>query len=180
MKPIERYTMIHNIAKIHSVKLHLECEDEPKNHASSAGNEIFMGLFDDADILTIAFFHELAHCLSDKVLPHRKYYSSILADEGFAWEYGFELASAFGCTWDIKHKVYQYAEENLRSYIHTENTNQTNEEWFCGLPTEEKAEVFGSMLFEAWKDGLAEEMHNKRFYEDLVDFWLKQPHNKEE
>ena len=53
---------------------------------------------------------------------------------------------------------------------------QTHEEWFCQLSTEEKAKVFGHMLFEAWKDGLAEEMHDKEFYEDLVDFWLKQPH----
>ena len=56
---------------------------------------------------------------------------------------------------------------------------QTNEEWSCGLSTEEKAKVFGHMLFEAWKDGLAEEMHDKEFYEDLVDFWLKQPHSEE-
>lgn len=121
MKPIERYTMIKNVAKIHGIKLHLECKDEPTNHASSDGDkEIFMGMFDDADILTIAFFHELAHCLSHNVLSHRKYCSSILADEGFAWEYGFELASQYGCTWDIKHKVYKYAEKNLLSYVNKE------------------------------------------------------------
>ena len=55
----------------------------------------------------------------------------------------------------------------------------TNEEWIKSANTEQLAIVFGSMLFEAWKDGLAEEMHDKRFYENLVDFWLKQPHQKE-
>ena len=54
-----------------------------------------------------------------------------------------------------------------------------NEHWFCFLPTEEKANIFGNMLFEAWKDGLAEEMHDKYFYEDLVESWLKAEHRKE-
>ncbi len=58
-------------------------------------------------------------------------------------------------------------------------TEQTEEEWLRQATTEQLAEVFGSMLFEAWKDGLAEEMHDKRFYENLVDFWLKQPHHNE-
>ena len=96
-------------------------ETEDKNNGGSSGNEIWLGEFDDVDLLTIAFFHELAHCLSHNILPHRKYCSSILADEGFAWEYGFELASQYGYTWDIKHKVYKYAEKNLLSYV----TNET-------------------------------------------------------
>ena len=52
--------------------------------------------------------------------------------------------------------------------------NVTNEKRFCELPTVEKAKVFGNMLFEAWKDGLAEEMHDKKFYENLVECWLKE------
>jgi len=53
---------------------------------------------------------------------------------------------------------------------------QTNEEWFISLPSAEKAKVFGAMLFEALKDGLAEEIHDKRFYEDLIEFWLAEEH----
>ena len=174
MKPIERsYTMINNVAKIHGIKLQLECEEEPKNHASSAGNEIFMGIFDDADILTIAFFHELAHCLSNNVLRHRKYCFSILADEGFAWEYAFELAADYGCIWNIKHKVYKYAEENLRSYIYSENINQTNEEWFDTLSTEEKAK-FMCNIYEMGKNGKEYFMRLDKCVE-----WLKQPHREE-
>ena len=52
----------------------------------------------------------------------------------------------------------------------------TEQEYIQTCNTEQLVKVFGSMLFEAWKDGLAEEMHDKRFYENLVDFWLKQPH----
>lgn len=61
------------------------------------------------------------------------------------------------------------------SYVPKEH-KQTEQEYIQTCNTEQLAEVFGSMLFEAWKDGLAEEMHDKRFYEDLVDLWLKQPH----
>ena len=57
---------------------------------------------------------------------------------------------------------------------------QTNEEWRRNCSAEQLTEVFGSMLFEAWKDGLAEEMHDKRFYENLIEFWLKQPHRDKE
>ena len=55
---------------------------------------------------------------------------------------------------------------------------KSNIEWMREASLKELAEVFGSMLFEAWKDGLAEEMHDKRFYENLADFWLKQPHRE--
>ena len=54
---------------------------------------------------------------------------------------------------------------------------QTNEEWFCNLTIKDKARVFSNMLFEAWKDGLAEEMHDKEFYEDLIGFWLSEVYN---
>ena len=55
----------------------------------------------------------------------------------------------------------------------------TNEEWFKNLPTKQKAKVISGMLFEAWKDGLAEEMHDKEFYEDLMVFWLSEVHNEQ-
>ena len=58
----------------------------------------------------------------------------------------------------------------------TGEIQQTEQEYIQTCDTEQLVKVFGSMLFEAWKDGLAEEMHDKRFYENLVDFWLKQPH----
>ena len=63
-------------------------------------------------------------------------------------------------------------------FITNNEEPQTGQEWLQTATTEQLAKVFGSMLFEAWKDGLAEEMHDKRFYENLVDFWLKQPHKE--
>ena len=59
-------------------------------------------------------------------------------------------------------------------------TPKTEQEYLQTCNTEQLVEVFGSMLFEAWKDGLAEEMHDRRFYENLVEFWLKQPHTDKE
>lgn len=114
----KRINKLQTIANKYRVKVTFNVnETEDKNNGGSSGNEIWLGEFDDVDLLTIAFFHELAHCLSQTVLNHRKYCSSILADEGFTWEYAFELAARHGYTWDIKHKVYKYAEKNLRSYV---------------------------------------------------------------
>ena len=54
---------------------------------------------------------------------------------------------------------------------------QTNEEWFCQLSTDEKAEKFVMLCENAF---LAESYRNKRWkdYQD-IDYWkawLKQPH----
>lgn len=57
---------------------------------------------------------------------------------------------------------------------------QTNEEWFCTLSTEEKAKV----LYKIAKDDFKE--LRKLFYGvanddcDAVAMWLKQPHRKED
>ena len=52
---------------------------------------------------------------------------------------------------------------------------QTNEEWFCGLSTEEKAKFFDKICYSAWSDV------NSRF-RDMADYtdwevWLKEKHN---
>ena len=114
---LERIKTLQTIARQYNVKVVFNSEMEDKNAGGNAGDEIFLGEFDDVDLLTIAFFHELAHSLYSKIMPHNEYYSSILANEGFAWEYGFELAAQHGFEWGIEHNVYKYAEKNLRSYI---------------------------------------------------------------
>ena len=119
----ERIEQLKRIADQYQVNVTFNCETEEKNNGSYAGNEMWLGEFDDIDLLTVAFFHELAHCLSKTVLVHRKYCSSRLADEGFAWEYGFELAARYGYTWDINHEVYRYAEQRLRTYTATNCLN---------------------------------------------------------
>lgn len=58
----------------------------------------------------------------------------------------------------------------------TGKIKQTNEEWFCSLPTEEKAEV----LFDIWYDGkvLAWDK-SKPFYFNRFVTWLKEVHKDE-
>lgn len=51
----------------------------------------------------------------------------------------------------------------------------TNEEWFCGLSTEEKARFLDKICYSAWGD------RNSRF-KDMADYtdwleWLKEVHN---
>ena len=50
----------------------------------------------------------------------------------------------------------------------------TNEEWFCGLSTEEKAR----WLYDLYVNAMADECYG-RPEKTLCDFqkWLKQPHN---
>lgn len=159
----KRINELQTIANEYQVKVTFNAnKTEDKNSGGSSGNEIWLGKFDDVDLLTIAFFHELAHCLSNNILQHRKYCSSILANEGFAWEYGFELASQHGFTWNIEHKVYKYAEQSLRSYIYQEKINQTNEEWFNLLDTEDKARAISDMTAQGYWE------------EELVYKWLKE------
>lgn len=57
----------------------------------------------------------------------------------------------------------------------TGEIEQTNEEWFCGLSTEEKAKFFDRVCYSAWGD------INIRFC-DMTDYtdweaWLKEVHN---
>ena len=59
--------------------------------------------------------------------------------------------------------------------------DMTNEEWFCQLPTEEKAEKFVILCKNAFE---AENYRTKRWtdYQD-IDYWkawLKQPHTSKE
>ncbi len=58
-------------------------------------------------------------------------------------------------------------------------TEQTNEEWFCGLPTTEKSEFLSTMAKEAIE---VHEKHGITWHEAVSwwDGWLKQPHTIKE
>ena len=63
------------------------------------------------------------------------------------------------------------------AYTYSHHT-QTNEEWFCGLSTEEKAEFLAKKCCEIsckFFLGEAEEIFSKYWVE-----WLKQPHTEKE
>ena len=57
--------------------------------------------------------------------------------------------------------------------------NMTNEEWFCGLSTEEKAEFFVKIELSAMHPVKRGAVDMEKFIEEVVD-WLKQPHTEKE
>jgi len=53
----------------------------------------------------------------------------------------------------------------------------TNEEWFCGLSTEEKAEFFVKIELSAMHPVKRGSIDTKKFIEDVTE-WLKQQHKE--
>lgn len=54
---------------------------------------------------------------------------------------------------------------------------QTNEEWFCGLSTEEKAEFLVKIELSAMHPIKRGAIDMEKFIEEVVE-WLKQPHKE--
>lgn len=93
----------------------------PFNQASSSGDLIVMNTFNNIDNFTIAFFHELAHCLRsrDKMLATK--YNIRLLEESYCWTNGIWLADLNGYRWeDPHHPVWSYVYRCIFSYIFTE------------------------------------------------------------
>ena len=55
----------------------------------------------------------------------------------------------------------------------------TNEEWFCSLPTEEKAKVFANATYSTALAPMEILALGKEFEQKKWEMWLKQPHQKE-
>lgn len=92
-------------------------EDE-LNHGVACENSIWLSKFDDAEILALAFFHEVGHILFDRVFYKRKYFFSEITHEGAAWEVAFMLASEYMPELDAYNntKLRNYAHKCLNSY----------------------------------------------------------------
>ena len=70
-------------------------------------------------------------------------------------------------------------EEPVGEYeIENNKTMQTNEEWFCGLSTEEKAKWIAYQIYYAAKCDVYSE-NRKDWSSKDWEMWLKQPHRKE-
>jgi len=59
--------------------------------------------------------------------------------------------------------------------------NQTNEEWFDSLPTEEKADWLEGLIIYCFGVGHITESEQEKYGNvvDDVEVWLKQPHTNE-
>ena len=56
----------------------------------------------------------------------------------------------------------------------------TNEEWFCGLSTEEKAKVFANATYSTAETPLTILCGGKEAERKKWELWLKQPHTNKE
>ena len=54
----------------------------------------------------------------------------------------------------------------------------TNEEWFCGLSTEEKAKVFANATYSTALAPMEILALGKEFEQKKWEMWLKQPHHE--
>lgn len=105
------------ISEKHGVSVFRDIENCNKNSGTSAGHEIFLGEFDDPQIELAAFFHELGHTLSNKLVLKRGRRMCTLSGEGTAWEIGLGIAFENGYKWDHDGRVMKWARKQLRSYI---------------------------------------------------------------
>ena len=55
---------------------------------------------------------------------------------------------------------------------------QTNEEWFCGLSTEEKAEFIATQCFWAYSAGFRRNLETKYACGEYWDKWLRENYNE--
>ena len=60
----------------------------------------------------------------------------------------------------------------------TGEVQMTNEEWFCTLPTEEKAEVFANATYSTALAPMEILALGKEFEQKKWEMWLKQPHKE--
>ena len=60
-----------------------------------------------------------------------------------------------------------------------ENFEQTNEEWFDSLPTEDKAKVFANATYSTAEAPMEILALGKEFEQKKWEMWLKQPHTFE-
>lgn len=67
---------------------------------------------------------------------------------------------------DIKPKPAQYFINIMEKILEEKRKNQTNEKWFCNLPTEEKAKVISKL-----------DCYHGNVYE--IEQWLKDIHENE-
>lgn len=105
------------IATKYNVSVQRDTENCEDNHGACAGKDTWLGNFDDSEIETVAFFHELGHALSNELVCKRGRTMTKLSGEGLAWELGLGIAFEHGYTWDYDSNVMKWAREQFRTYF---------------------------------------------------------------
>ena len=111
------------IAKKHNIKLtnitlndkHCKSngEDYYINKSYSAGRKIWLGVYENSELKTISFFHELGHCVG----YHPNDYTNWLVYdiEKLAWKEGLKIAQLNG--YSFSKKTMKWAVQQLHTYI---------------------------------------------------------------
>lgn len=104
------------IADSLNIKVHRDVVNCDPNQGGYAGNDVWLGEFEDDDLEMVAFFHEIGHVVAGRFMK-RETYMSILSREALAWEVGLNFAAMFGYKWDYSSKELRYARKCLFSYL---------------------------------------------------------------
>lgn len=84
-------------------------------NCGASGFDISLGEFDDPRWERAAFWHELGHMVNGKN-KECCYHLCKIANEGAAWETGFELAAKHGYVFDYYSEEFRWAREQLKTY----------------------------------------------------------------
>ena len=112
---------IEKIAKDYNVLIQRDVDNYEQNSGGCAGGCIYLANFDDSEIELVAFFHELGHALSNKLVCKRGFTMTKLSSEGLAWELGLGIAFDYGYKWDYYDYVMVWAREQFKTYFKEEN-----------------------------------------------------------
>jgi len=94
-----------------------------RDHVSycAGGDEIFLGDYDDPELLLLSFFHELGHCANtqDQTLPPFDEWPHPEHHESMAWQRGLDLADEEGIA--FSDEALRWAAEQLATHFSDDN-----------------------------------------------------------
>jgi hypothetical protein len=80
------------------------------NSSYSAINEIWLGIYDDAEIKNLSLFHEVAHCLIEKNTD----FDNVYELERTVWNNTFDIAEK--CDVTFSKEAIKWADKQLKTY----------------------------------------------------------------
>lgn len=83
---------IQDLAIKYKVNVKFDCPDTGHNHGACAGKDIFLGTFDNPEIMMAAFLHELGHIKTNVSMKRWLWRGSYILREFKAWDKAMDLA----------------------------------------------------------------------------------------
>lgn len=107
------------LAKKYNVNVDRDIWNDLKNTSWSAGNDIYIGEYEDYNIELVSFFHELGHIKMPEFFSNKRVCLAKMTQESLAWEIGLNLAFENGYIFDGY--VLEWARKQLKTYNRDEN-----------------------------------------------------------